>query len=710
MAGQNGEAHEASPLRGGARRGPGPGGARPRGGARPDAPGAARRLAGDRARRGRDDAPPGHQPARPEGRRARLRHDRRLRHRRRRRVLADVQLRLGADGLRLRSLAAADALRRRRGASTAATTPGRTLAHGPAGPGEEHRGDGRSATTATASSSPTTPPIPAAAAASRSTRSRWTRTTRAASTSPRAPPTRRSPARPPRRRCCSARRTAGARGRGVTAFASERDLRAAGGAAAAKAPRVHALGETGVYEGAGGAWQHFAAPGGARFTLRRASAATRARASCSPTPRCRCAAERGRRSRAACRCPRTAAAPGTRRTARCSRPCARPAAGDEWGPAKGSRPSLGPIAASAHFPLVAYVGLRGIVLPGRGDAPFNGIAKTTRRRPDAGASSTRSRTSRRRTSRPRGSSRAPRRTATPSGSTRPTTSRWRPNDPDVAYATDLFRTLPDDRRRPAWAQVNSERRGDDRWTTRGLDVTTTYGVQFDPHDPQRVFIPYTDIGLFRSEDGGETWTGSTTGIPTPLAQHDLLARVRPRGEGPRLGRLQRDPRPAAPEDVAAHRPRALPGRRRRLDGRRAALDASRTRAWRSRRSRTCSLDPKSPKGSRTLYAAAFGRGVYKSTDNGRTWALKNAGLAPIRGTSPSPGGSRSPPDGTLYLVVARRSERGRIGDRDDGALYRSTDGAETLAADAAAAGHERPERAHGGPGRTRSGSTSRPGA
>ena len=45
-------------------------------------------------------------------------------------------------------------------------------------------------------------------------------------------------------------------------------------------------------------------------------------------------------------------------------------------------------------------------------------------------------------------------------------------------------------------------------------MTTTYGVQFDPHDPRRVFIPYTDIGLFRSEDGGETWTGSTTGIPT----------------------------------------------------------------------------------------------------------------------------------------------------------------------------------------------------
>ena len=33
-------------------------------------------------------------------------------------------------------------------------------------------------------------------------------------------------------------------------------------------------------------------------------------------------------------------------------------------------------------------------------------------------------------------------------------------------------------------------------------------------------------------------------------------------------------------------------------------------------------------------------------------------------------------DGTLYLIVARRSERGEIGDARDGALYRSTDGAE----------------------------------
>ena len=88
-----------------------------------------------------------------------------------------------------------------------------------------------------------------------------------------------------------------------------------------------------------------------------------------------------------------------------------------------------------------------------------------------------------------------------------------PNDPDVAYATDLFRTYRTVDGGRTWAQVTSEARGGDRWASRGLDVTTTYDVQHDPHDPRRVFVPTTDIGLFRSEDGGETWTGSTAGIP-----------------------------------------------------------------------------------------------------------------------------------------------------------------------------------------------------
>jgi photosystem II stability/assembly factor-like uncharacterized protein len=74
-----------------------------------------------------------------------------------------------------------------------------------------------------------------------------------------------------------------------------------------------------------------------------------------------------------------------------------------------------------------------------------------------------------------------------------------------------------------------------------------------------------------------------------------------------------------------------------------------------------------------LYVAAFGRGVYKSTDDGKTWALKNQGITQ---NEPFAWRLARASDGTLYLVIARRSEDGSIGNTGDGALYRSSDQAE----------------------------------
>jgi photosystem II stability/assembly factor-like uncharacterized protein len=85
------------------------------------------------------------------------------------------------------------------------------------------------------------------------------------------------------------------------------------------------------------------------------------------------------------------------------------------------------------------------------------------------------------------------------------------------------------------------------------------------------------------------------------------------------------------------------------------------------------LDVSSPAESRVLYVAAFGRGVYKSTDGGHTWSLKNKGISQ---SQPFAWRLAQDSSGTLYLVVARRSEDGSIGNDGDGALYRSRDGAE----------------------------------
>jgi len=74
-----------------------------------------------------------------------------------------------------------------------------------------------------------------------------------------------------------------------------------------------------------------------------------------------------------------------------------------------------------------------------------------------------------------------------------------------------------------------------------------------------------------------------------------------------------------------------------------------------------------------LYVTGFGRGVYKSTDGGEHWALKNAG---IDGTQPFAWRIVRDAKGALYLVVARRSEGGTTGNAGDGSLYHSNDGAE----------------------------------
>jgi len=76
----------------------------------------------------------------------------------------------------------------------------------------------------------------------------------------------------------------------------------------------------------------------------------------------------------------------------------------------------------------------------------------------------------------------------------------------------------------------------------------------------------------------------------------------------------------------------------------------------------------------TLYVTGFGRGVFKSTDGGEHWTLKNVGIEEAQ--PPLAWRLARDTNGTLYLVIARRSDDGSFANAGDGALYRSADGAE----------------------------------
>jgi photosystem II stability/assembly factor-like uncharacterized protein len=86
-------------------------------------------------------------------------------------------------------------------------------------------------------------------------------------------------------------------------------------------------------------------------------------------------------------------------------------------------------------------------------------------------------------------------------------------DANLSYATDLGRTMKTADGGATWTALYSRKVNEAGWTSLGLDVTNSYGMHFDPFDLKREFITYTDIGLFRSEDGGASWTSSTAGVP-----------------------------------------------------------------------------------------------------------------------------------------------------------------------------------------------------
>jgi photosystem II stability/assembly factor-like uncharacterized protein len=247
-----------------------------------------------------------------------------------------------------------------------------------------------------------------------------------------------------------------------------------------------------------------------------------------------------------------------------------------------------------------------------------------------------------------------------------------PSSPDVVYASDLFRTYRTLDGGASWQEMNSKPAGDDRWVSRGLDVTTNYGMQFDPFDPRHIFMDNTDMGLFQSADGGLSWRSTTEGVPEDWRNTTYWLAFDPTQHGLVWGAFSGTHDLPRPKMWRGRDPRRFTGG--------VAVSTDGGNHWQPSSAGLPSdsithilLDPSSPGGSRTLYACAFGRGVYKSIDNGRSWTEKNDGIV---GEQPFAWRMTLSQDGSLYLVVSRRTEGKDRSLSGAGALYRSTDKAD----------------------------------
>lgn len=251
-----------------------------------------------------------------------------------------------------------------------------------------------------------------------------------------------------------------------------------------------------------------------------------------------------------------------------------------------------------------------------------------------------------------------------------------PLNPDICYTTDFGRTIKTSDGGRTWEQVYTNKKEGAGWVSRGLEVTTGYNIVFDPFDNTHLYIANTDIGLMESKDGGESWMSATVnnGIPRKWMNSTYWLEYDPNIKGRAwavMSNVHDLPRPKMWRRVAVDK----------FTGG-ILTTADDGKSW-SQASQDIGeaafthilIDKTSGKESRILYACAFGKGVYKSIDGGKTWKQKNKG---IEGSEPFAWRIvKNDKKDMLYLVVCRRSDDGSIGNELDGAIYRSSDGAET---------------------------------
>jgi photosystem II stability/assembly factor-like uncharacterized protein len=245
-------------------------------------------------------------------------------------------------------------------------------------------------------------------------------------------------------------------------------------------------------------------------------------------------------------------------------------------------------------------------------------------------------------------------------------------NPDLVYTGDLGRIMRSVDGGKNWYGVFSQSTGKG-YTTTGLDVTTCYGVHFDPFDPKRMFISYTDIGLMRSEDGGESWLSATkdSEVSHQWSNTTYWMEFDPAVKG-KAWAVMAEQHDAPRERILKQWPSKAGG---------VAISTDGGMSWKPSRGLPPTLTPthivldlRSPVTARVLYVAAFGRGVFKSTDGGQTWTAKSNGLP-----TPDPLTFRMAlaSDGTLYVVTIKRSSDGKYGNAGDGWLFRSRNGADS---------------------------------
>ncbi len=213
------------------------------------------------------------------------------------------------------------------------------------------------------------------------------------------------------------------------------------------------------------------------------------------------------------------------------------------------------------------------------------------------------------------------------------------------------------------------------WTCNGLVVTTTWHYYFDPFQTNRHYIAYTDVGLARSLDGGKTWRWWDEDSWAPWRNTCYEMAFDPDTPGKIWGAFSNVHDIPNDNIISERHGHDRPGG--------VCISRDFGASWKPEARgiplkpvTSIVLDPNSPKNRRTLYAGVFMQGVYRSTDDGKTWTPKNNGLGHAKNKRVCRVLLHA--DGTLFAMICAKRPAYRQPLLSEGVgLYRSSDGAES---------------------------------
>ena len=197
-----------------------------------------------------------------------------------------------------------------------------------------------------------------------------------------------------------------------------------------------------------------------------------------------------------------------------------------------------------------------------------------------------------------------------------------------------------------------------KWSSIGMEVTTTWNYYIDPSGKNRHYIAYTDTGFARSEDEGKSWIYSREGSPWGNFYEIAFDADKP-------GTIYAAA--AGQHDIPHWMQISKSG----AGGVVKSTDygATWTPVYKGASATSIIRDPS----DKALYVVCYGDGVYKSTDSGKSWIRKSAGLEVNNNKHVY--SIKQHKDGTLFCLITANKVSGKF--PDGGGLFRSNDKGET---------------------------------